>query len=224
MDQPDLNNMGPEEIEALQKQNCVFCHISDGKVPAKKVYEDDICIGLLDINPASAGHILLMPREHHTVMFQVPDSILEHLYIIAKGLSKAQLKALQTKGTTIFAANGTAAGQRAPHFMLHVIPRAPDDKVGIYIPSRALPESEAKKIIEAISEGMGKKKTSNLGTGIKKEHKKVEEKVEREKEKVVDAEIVEEKEEVEEGAVEEEGSELDRITELLSGKKDGGSK
>ncbi|MBU0461615.1 MAG: HIT domain-containing protein [Nanoarchaeota archaeon] len=54
----DLKNMSPEELRELQKQNCVFCHIAAGKVPAKKVYEDDRCLAILDINPANAGHVL----------------------------------------------------------------------------------------------------------------------------------------------------------------------
>lgn len=148
-------NMSESELEELQKKNCVFCHIASGKVPAKKVYEDEQCIAVLDINPASPGHVLLMPKEHHTIMFQVPDGVLGHIFVIAKALSQAGLKAFQTKGTTILAANGVAAGQRAPHFMIHVIPRMTGDSVGIYIPSRALPEKEAGQIAAALSAALG---------------------------------------------------------------------
>lgn len=150
-------NLSESELEELQKKNCVFCHIASGKVPAKKVYEDERCIAVLDINPASPGHVLLMPKEHHTIMFQVPDDVLGHVFVIAKALSQAGLKAFQTKGTTILAANGVAAGQRAPHFMLHVIPRTAGDTVGIYIPSRALPEKEAGQIAAALSAALGGK-------------------------------------------------------------------
>ncbi len=150
-------NMSPAEIEALQKKNCVFCHIASGRVPAKKVYEDNECLAVLDINPANPGHVLLMPKEHYTIMFQVPESIIGHLFIVAKGLSQAGLKTFQSKGTTVFAANGTSAGQRAPHFMLHVIPRMGGDNIGLYIPSRALPEKEAEKIAAAVSMALGGK-------------------------------------------------------------------
>lgn len=150
--------MSQSELENLQKKNCVFCHIAAGKVQAKRVYEDDECIAVLDINPASTGHMLLMPKEHYTVMFQVPEGILGRIFIIAKGLSQAGLKTFQSGGTTIFAANGVAAGQRAPHFMLHIIPRAAGDSVGLYIPSRAFPEKEAGKLADALAAALGSKK------------------------------------------------------------------
>lgn len=157
--------MSQPELEELQRKNCVFCHIASGKVPARKVYEDDECVAVLDINPASQGHVLLMPKEHYTVMFQVPEELLGHIFIIAKGLSQAGLKAFQSKGTTIFAANGVAAGQRAPHFMLHVIPRSQGDSVGLYIPARAFPEKEAATIASALSAALGGRKGEKKEAG-----------------------------------------------------------
>ncbi len=157
--------MSQSELEELQRKNCVFCHIAAGKVPARKVYEDDECIAVLDINPASTGHVLLMPKEHYTVMFQVPEGILGHIFIIAKGLSQAGLKAFQSGGTTIFAANGVAAGQRAPHFMLHVIPRTAGDSVGLYIPARTFPEKEAGKLAAALAAALGDRKDAVKETG-----------------------------------------------------------
>ncbi|HIG98534.1 TPA: HIT domain-containing protein [Candidatus Woesearchaeota archaeon] len=154
----ETSNLSPSEIEELQRKNCVFCHIASGKVPARKVYEDDVCLAILDINPAGPGHVLLMPKQHYTVMFNVPEDVLGHVFIIAKALSQAGLKALQAKGSTIFAANGVAAGQRAPHFMLHVIPRTPSDGVGLYIPSRALPEKQAEQIAAALATALGGRK------------------------------------------------------------------
>lgn len=166
MEETDISKLSPSEIEELQRKNCVFCHIASGKVPARKVYEDDSCLAVLDINPANPGHVLLMPKEHFTVMFQVPEQLIGHVFIIAKGLSQAGLKALHAKGTTIFAANGTAAGQRAPHFMLHIIPRMAGDNIGIYLPSRALPEKEAGQIASALSAVLGGKERTAGTAGI----------------------------------------------------------
>ena len=59
----DLKNMSPEEIQELQKQQCIFCHIVSGKVASRKVYEDDSVIAILDIHPANPGHVLLLPKE-----------------------------------------------------------------------------------------------------------------------------------------------------------------
>ena len=57
-----IKNMSPEELREFQKQQCIFCQIIAGKVPAKKVYEDEHCVAVLDINPAAKGHLLLIPK------------------------------------------------------------------------------------------------------------------------------------------------------------------
>src|SRR3989344_3389137 len=122
-----IKNMSPEELQELQKQQCIFCQIVTGKIPSKKVYEDSICLAILDINPATKGHLLLLPKEHYAIMPQVPEKILGHLSIVAKHVSQVVLKILRTDGTTVFIANGAAAGQRAQHFMVHLIPRKSGD-------------------------------------------------------------------------------------------------
>lgn len=127
----DIRNMSPEQLRQLQKQQCIFCAIIAKRVQARIVYEDEQVMGVLDINPANPGHVLLMPKEHYSVSPQMPDELFSHMGMIAKGLSKAMLRALGAQGTTILAANGVAAGQRASHFMMHVIPRREGDNVGI---------------------------------------------------------------------------------------------
>ena len=153
----ELANMSPEEIAEFQKQNCVFCQISSGKIPAKTVFSDDEAVAVLDINPAANGHMLLMPKEHYSVMPQLPEQLVEHLFMICKGLSQAALKALQCKGTTIFVANGVAAGQKAPHFMIHIIPRSEDDGLSLKIPSNSFPKKELDVIRTTLTKAMNKK-------------------------------------------------------------------
>jgi len=209
----DPSKMTPAELEELQKRNCVFCHIASGKVPAKKVYEDSECVAVLDINPATPGHVLLMPKEHHTVMFQMPEHLVGHLFVIAKGLSQAGLKAFQSKGTTIFAANGVAAGQRAPHFMLHVIPRMQGDNLALYIPSRALTEKEAGQIAMALTAALGGKPPENpnrANSTIGPSHQKGD----------LGKEGVKEEAAAEKKSKQPEKSDLDKITDLLAGKGD----
>ncbi|MDP3698151.1 MAG: HIT domain-containing protein [Nanoarchaeota archaeon] len=124
-----IKNMDPEELQELQRQQCIFCQIVTGKIPSKKAYEDSACLAILDINPAAKGHILLLPKEHYAIMPQVPEKVLGHLSTVAKNLSQVLLKVLRADGTTIFIANGAAAGQRAQHFMIHLIPRKTGDGV-----------------------------------------------------------------------------------------------
>ena len=128
----DIMNMSAEEIKELQRKNCIFCHIISGKVQSKKIFEDDDTLAILDINPANPGHILLLPREHYTIMPQMTDNDIGHLFMVAKALSHASLKALKAEGSNIFVANGIAAGQKAPHLIVHIVPRKSNDGISSF--------------------------------------------------------------------------------------------
>lgn len=126
-----MAELSPEVRKALeeQKKNCIFCKIIKGEIKARKVFEDDLVIGLLDINPARLGHIILMPKEHYPILPFLPHKTFIRLFSAAKWLCSAAKKASVTLGSTVFIANGFAAGQQSQHFMLHIIPRDPRDGV-----------------------------------------------------------------------------------------------
>ncbi|MBS3142350.1 HIT domain-containing protein [Candidatus Woesearchaeota archaeon] len=151
-----LKNMSPEELREFQKKQCIFCHIVAGRAQAKKVYEDEHCIGILDINPANPGHVLLLPKEHYAIMPQIPDKEIMHLGITAKKLSHALLRALHADGTNIFIANGVVAGQKAQHFMIHIIPRKEHDEVGIDIPEKLLSKQQLQQVKQHILPSIAK--------------------------------------------------------------------
>ncbi len=146
-----IKNMSPEELREFQKKQCIFCHIVSGKVQAKKIYEDDKCLAVLDINPANPGHILLLPKEHYAIMPQIPDEEIEHIFIVAKALSNAALKSLEATGTNIIVANGPAAGQKAQHFMAHIIPRKENDDLSFNLPQNTIAEKELDSIMKKVS-------------------------------------------------------------------------
>jgi len=91
-----------------------------------------------------------MPKEHFPLMPLMPEDLIGHLFMAAKALSRVMLTAVNSEGVDIFVANGTAAGQRAQHFMLHIIPRRPEDKVNIEIPVNELPEKEVESAVKEI--------------------------------------------------------------------------
>jgi len=146
-----IKNMSPEELREFQKKQCIFCHIVSGKVQAKKIYEDDKCLAVLDINPANPGHILLLPKEHYAIMPQIPDEEIEHIFMVAKALSNAALKSLEATGTNIIVANGPAAGQKAQHFMAHIIPRKENDDLSFNLPQNTIAEKELESIRKRVS-------------------------------------------------------------------------
>jgi histidine triad (HIT) family protein len=156
MTEEELKNMSPEEIAEMQKQNCLFCHIASGKVPAKKVYEDQHCFAILDINPATKGHMLLMPKEHFVVLPQLSEPLLAHMSKVSKILSRAALKVLGSEGTNVFVANGVVAGQRAPHLIIHVIPRKEGDGINCFdLPEKGVSPQDMIALQQVLAQKLG---------------------------------------------------------------------
>ena len=174
--QDDLKNLSPEQLMELQKSNCVFCQIATGKIPAKTVFEDDKCVAVLDISPANLGHMLLFPKEHYSVLPQVTDTLIGHLFRVAKKLSQSALKAFQIRGTTIFVANAVAAGQKAPHVLIHIIPRAFDDEIDLSLPQN-VSAKEQKEVRAMIKRFIDKYATKEILAEVVKKPKAAKEKV-----------------------------------------------
>jgi len=158
--QEKIKNMSPEELKEFQKKQCIFCHIVSGKVQGKRIFEDDKTLAILDINPANPGHILVLPKEHYSIMPQIPEDELQHFFMVVKSLSNACLKALDVRGANIVVANGVAAGQKANHFMAHIIPRKEGDGINFSLPQNEIPEDQlndiAAKLGKRVSEALGK--------------------------------------------------------------------
>ena len=162
--QEKIKQMSPEELKEFQKKQCIFCQIAAGKVQSRKIYEDEKAIAILDINPANPGHLLLLTKEHYSIMPQVPDDEVAHVFMAAKSLSNSMLRSIDAHGTNIIVANGIAAGQRAQHFMVHIIPRKENDGVNFALPQKTMEERE----IEAV----GNKLIAALGGSAEKEEEK----------------------------------------------------
>ncbi|MFW6450312.1 MAG: HIT family protein [Nanoarchaeota archaeon] len=129
-----MEDLPPEVKQQLeeQKKNCVFCKILTGEIPAQKVYEDKEMAAILDINPCTKGHVLLMPCEHYPIMPLIPAGTFKHMFGLMPRFIKLLKDALLTTGANIVIANGGVAGQQAPHFMMHIIPREKGDWLDKY--------------------------------------------------------------------------------------------
>lgn len=192
--QEKIKDMSPEELKEFQKKQCIFCHIIAGKVQAKKIFEDDKTLAVLDINPANPGHILLLPKEHYAIMPQLPEDELIHIFMVAKSLSNTALKTLEASGTNIIVANGPAAGQKAQHFMIHIIPRKENDNLSFDIPQKKIPEKD----LDVIQQKLSQKMASTTPTTKKEEIPPALKRLQQEQEKneteggIVEAEFKEE--------------------------------
>ena len=116
--------------------NCIFCKIVKGEIPSTRIYEDDVCIATLDINPAAMGHTLIIPKEHHNdIADSTDEALLGHLFKVASIVGKRQKERLSADGFNVLQNNGTAAGQSVMHLHIHVIPRYDNDGViGLWKP------------------------------------------------------------------------------------------
>ncbi|MEM4755862.1 MAG: HIT domain-containing protein [Candidatus Woesearchaeota archaeon] len=106
-----------------QKKQCPFCKILKGEIPSKTLFTDDQVSALLDINPLTDGHTLLVPKNHYPILPFIPDKTQQYLFNAAINLSESIKLGMMKSGTTIFIANGAAAGQQSTHFLIHLIPR-----------------------------------------------------------------------------------------------------
>jgi len=158
-----LSKLNEEEKEQLVgKQQCPFCLMVEGKIPVKKVYEDEKVLAILDINPANKGHTLLFPKNHAKIMSEVPEDVVKHCFSVANKISKALVEAVGAEGTNIFLANGAVAGQTAPHVLVHIIPRHKGDKVAIEWDGHKEDDKEMELTAESIKKKIPKEKPKEV--------------------------------------------------------------
>ncbi len=153
--QEKIKQMSPEELKEFQKKQCIFCQIIAGKIQARKIYEDEKVLAVLDISPANPGHTLILTKEHYSIMPQLPDEDLAYSFMVVKSLSNAMLRSIDAQGVNIIVANGIAAGQRAQHFMIHLIPRKENDGINFVLPQKTMEQSDIEiignKIMSALT-------------------------------------------------------------------------
>jgi histidine triad (HIT) family protein len=104
-------------------KDCIFCKIISKEIPAEIVYEDNKFLALLDINPVSPGHTLLIPKTHHIWMQEAPDDLIGNIFIQAKKIMLALKKTFNSDYVKI-----GVVGNEIPHFHIHIIPKKNGDK------------------------------------------------------------------------------------------------
>jgi histidine triad (HIT) family protein len=110
---------------AGSRADCLFCSIVAGDTPAEIVFEDDVSLAFLDIRPVFHGHSLLVPRDHHETLADLPDELVEPYFRNARMLSLAVRDAMGAQGS--FVAINNVVSQSVPHLHTHVVPRVRKD-------------------------------------------------------------------------------------------------
>ncbi|MBQ4559204.1 MAG: HIT family protein [Tyzzerella sp.] len=115
----------------MKNENCIFCKIAAGEIPSATIYEDDDFRVILDIEPASKGHALILPKEHYANLYELPEELASKVLIVAKKVITSMTEIVGCDGYNVLQNNGEVAGQTVFHFHMHLIPRYKDDDVTI---------------------------------------------------------------------------------------------
>lgn len=107
--------------------NCIFCKIIKGEIPAYKIYENDDFLVTLDINPVNQGHALVIPKVHFVNIFDAPEEITAKIGPVIKKMSQTIMTGVKADGINVAINNGQAAGQIISHAHVHIIPRFEGD-------------------------------------------------------------------------------------------------
>ena len=127
------------------QDGCIFCAIVAGDAPATILDSDEHTIAFMDINPATRGHALVIPREHHVDLLEISPERLEQCSTAAKRLCEQMQETLRPDGFNLINACGPLAWQTVFHFHIHVVPRYVDDPLKLpWIPHGADPDEIAR--------------------------------------------------------------------------------
>jgi histidine triad (HIT) family protein len=135
--------------------DCLFCGIVAGEVPAQIVDSDDHTVAFMDINPATRGHALVVPRTHSTDLMEIADEDLERTMLAARRLARMIDEALGPDGFNILNSCRPAAWQTVFHYHLHVIPRYDDDPLKLPWIPRGADADEIAATANRIREAVG---------------------------------------------------------------------
>ena len=109
--------------------DCIFCKIVNNEAPSYTIFEDEIVKVFMNINPASNGHLLIVPKKHYTNLVDIPLDTLNHINMISKNMYTLLKEKLHVDGLTISQNNDY--GQEVKDFHMHLTPRYKGEKVDI---------------------------------------------------------------------------------------------
>lgn len=131
--------MGP-----VSEQDCIFCKIVAGELPATIVDQDEHTIAFMDVNPATRGHALVVPRRHAPDLLSIEPRDLAAVSAAAQRLAARAKESLKADGINVINSCGSAAWQTVFHFHLHVIPRYQGDPMRLpWLPTPGDPDEIA---------------------------------------------------------------------------------
>jgi histidine triad (HIT) family protein len=111
----------------MAEPDCLFCRIVAGSIPSETIDSDERTVAFMDINPATPGHALVVPREHSADLMEIGADDLTATILASQRLARRMKDVLGADGINLINACGAAAWQTVFHFHIHVVPRYEDD-------------------------------------------------------------------------------------------------
>jgi histidine triad (HIT) family protein len=131
-------------LVAVRDPDCIFCKIAAGELPGQIVDENERTVAFMDINPATRGHLLVIPRDHAANLLEIPPEDLGAVIATAQRMAQRVSERLEPAGINLINSCGSAAWQTVFHFHVHVIPRYEDDPLKLpWVPAPADPDEIA---------------------------------------------------------------------------------
>ncbi|MBS3119487.1 HIT family protein [Candidatus Woesearchaeota archaeon] len=118
------------------------------------IFEDEQVAAILSDTPATVAHVIILPKQHYTILEQAPDEIVEKLGIVANKISTAIFESLNIGGTVVMIQNGTVAGQDVPHLSVHVFPRTENDELSLGWDTQKVSDDELSMLASQISKAV----------------------------------------------------------------------
>ena len=134
--------------------DCIFCKIANGEIASDTVYEDDNFRVILDLSPASKGHMLILPKVHAGDITELSEDMAGKALVLAGKLGKAAMVGLGATGFNTLANTGESAGQTVFHCHIHVIPRYDDASSIVSWAPKTVDKEEQKETAKKISESL----------------------------------------------------------------------
>ena len=131
-------------------EECVFCKIVNGKIPAAKIYEDDKVLSFLDIMPANKGHCLIVPKQHAATLIEMEEEELEYTMKAVRKVARALSLSCGNGSFNLVMNNGKESGQVVNHAHIHLIPRFQKDRLRLKWSHLKYEDNEMKEYAEKI--------------------------------------------------------------------------
>jgi histidine triad (HIT) family protein len=144
----------------MEENNCIFCQIVTKAIKSNIVYEDELTIAVLDINPATNGHTIIMPKTHFNSLYEMPQKDYLGLLSIARAVAYAILLSMGVTNVDLVYTQELRKGNFTPHALIHAIPRYNDDTVNYVWQPKTVGPDELSQFSATISDAIEKVKSS----------------------------------------------------------------